>query len=166
MKWCFTRYTVGKFWFFLCLRVNFHTSLFWVPILAAGGPYWVPISKLGGPYKFIWQWDRTTTDPTTGSGSGFNYSAYGIWIHHSGGYGQWIWIQLQRIWIQQKLDQNPTTMDQDAMHGYDSQMMMVMHTVPKRVPTIGLWVWWFCLLLTNKRSTVWGPTCYGVLGLI
>ena len=65
-----------------------------------------------------------------------------------------------------KKDQNPTTMDQDAMHGYDSQMMMVMHTVPKRVPTIGLWVWWFCLLLTNQSSTVWGPTCYGVLDLV
>ena len=25
---------------FLCLRVKFHKSLFWVPILAAGGPYW------------------------------------------------------------------------------------------------------------------------------
>ena len=40
--------------FFLCLRVKFHKSLFWVPILAAGGPYWVPISqKVGsllGPY--------------------------------------------------------------------------------------------------------------------
>ena len=32
------------------LCVKFQKSLFWVPILAAGGPYWVPISKLGGPY--------------------------------------------------------------------------------------------------------------------
>ena len=58
MKWCFTRYTVGKFWFlFLCLRVK-HKSLFWVPILAAGGPYWVLISqKVGsllGPYFKAW----------------------------------------------------------------------------------------------------------------
>ena len=36
--------------FFLCLCVKFHKSLFWVPILAAGGPYWVPISqKVGSP---------------------------------------------------------------------------------------------------------------------
>ena len=54
MKWCFTRYTVGKFWFFLCLRVKFHKSLFWVPILAAGGPYWVPISQKVCPYFKAW----------------------------------------------------------------------------------------------------------------
>ena len=34
--------------FFLCLSAKFYKSLFWVPILAAGGPYytksWVPIS--------------------------------------------------------------------------------------------------------------------------
>ena len=40
--------------FYLCLRVKCHKSLFWVPILAAGGPYWVPISQkdgsLLGPY--------------------------------------------------------------------------------------------------------------------
>ena len=29
-------------------RVKFHKSLFWVPILAAGGPYWVPISQKAG----------------------------------------------------------------------------------------------------------------------
>ena len=29
-------------------RVKFHKSLFWVPILAAGGPYWVPISQIFG----------------------------------------------------------------------------------------------------------------------
>ena len=44
--------------FFLCLRVKFHKSLFWVPILAAGGPYWVLISqKVGsllGPYFKAW----------------------------------------------------------------------------------------------------------------
>ena len=34
--------------FFLCLRVKFHKSLFWVPILAAGGPYWVLISQKVG----------------------------------------------------------------------------------------------------------------------
>ena len=39
-----------KFWFFPCLRVKFHKSLFWVPMLAAGGPYWVPISQKMGPY--------------------------------------------------------------------------------------------------------------------
>ena len=33
-----------NFDFYLCLRVKFHKSLVWVPILAAGGPYWVPIS--------------------------------------------------------------------------------------------------------------------------
>ena len=54
MKWCFTRYTVGKFWFlFLCLRVK-HKSLFWVPILAAGGPYWVLISqKVGSLFQSL-----------------------------------------------------------------------------------------------------------------
>ena len=36
----FTRHTD----FFLCLSAKFYKSLFWVPILAAGGPYWVPIS--------------------------------------------------------------------------------------------------------------------------
>ena len=33
--------------FFLCLRVNFHKSLVWVPVLAAGGPYfkaWGPLT--------------------------------------------------------------------------------------------------------------------------
>ena len=56
------RFTLlANFDFYLCLRINFHTSSFWVLILAAGGPYWVlisqkmgpywvPISKLGGPY--------------------------------------------------------------------------------------------------------------------
>ena len=44
-------YTVlANFDFYLCLRINFHTSLFWVLILAAGGPYWVLIPKVGGPY--------------------------------------------------------------------------------------------------------------------
>ena len=43
-------YTVGNFDFYLCLRINFHTSLFWVLILAAGGPYWVLISQKMGPY--------------------------------------------------------------------------------------------------------------------
>ena len=42
------------FYFYLCLRVKFHKSLFGVPILAAGGPYWVPVSQkdgsLLGPY--------------------------------------------------------------------------------------------------------------------
>ena len=37
-----------NFDFYLCLRVKFHKSLFWVPILAAGGPYWVPISQKNG----------------------------------------------------------------------------------------------------------------------
>ena len=52
---------LANFDFYLCLRINFHTSAFWVLILAAGvligslfhkkmGPYWVLISKLGGPY--------------------------------------------------------------------------------------------------------------------
>ena len=47
-----------NFDFYLCLRVKFHKSLFWVPILAAGGPYWVPISQkngsLLGPYLKAW----------------------------------------------------------------------------------------------------------------
>ena len=38
---------LANFVFFLC--VKFHKSLFWVPILAAGGPYWVLISSLGIP---------------------------------------------------------------------------------------------------------------------
>ena len=41
---CFTRYTD----FFLCLSAKFYKSLFWVPILAAGGPYWVPITQKVG----------------------------------------------------------------------------------------------------------------------
>ena len=47
---------LANFVFFPC--VKFHKSLFWVPILAAGGPYWVPISqKVGsllGPYFKAW----------------------------------------------------------------------------------------------------------------
>ena len=40
--------------FFLCLCVKFHKSLFWVPILAAGGPYWVPISqKVGSLFQSL-----------------------------------------------------------------------------------------------------------------
>ena len=62
VKWCFTCYTVGKFWFFLCFNaLNFINrccvSLFWLLGVPAGslfykklGPYWVSISKLGGPY--------------------------------------------------------------------------------------------------------------------
>ena len=41
-------YTVGKFCFDLRLCINFHTSSFWVLILAAGGPYWVLISQKDG----------------------------------------------------------------------------------------------------------------------
>ena len=40
--------SLANFDFFLCLCVKFHKSLFWVPILAAGGPYWVPISQKAG----------------------------------------------------------------------------------------------------------------------
>ena len=36
--------------FYLCLRINVHTSLFWVLILTALGPYWVLISQKMGPY--------------------------------------------------------------------------------------------------------------------
>ena len=43
-------YTVGKFDFYLCLHINFHTLTFWVLILAAGGPYGVLISQKMGPY--------------------------------------------------------------------------------------------------------------------
>ena len=42
--------------FYFCLRVKFHKSSFWIPILAAEGPYlmksWVPISMFAGPYQF------------------------------------------------------------------------------------------------------------------
>ena len=45
---------LANFDFYLCLRINFHTSSFWVLILAARGPYWVLISQkngsLLGPY--------------------------------------------------------------------------------------------------------------------
>ena len=44
--------------FFPCLCVKFHKSLFWVLILASGGPYWVLISQkngsLLGPYLRAW----------------------------------------------------------------------------------------------------------------
>ena len=52
---------LAKFDFFPVLKcVKFHKSLFWVPILAAGGPHWVPISQkvrslfqnLGVPISF------------------------------------------------------------------------------------------------------------------
>ena len=43
---------LANFVFFLC--VKFHKSLFWVPILAAGGPYWVPISqKVGSLFQSL-----------------------------------------------------------------------------------------------------------------
>ena len=46
----YTLALLPNFDFYLCLRVKFHKSLFWVPILAAGGPYftkkWVPIGSL------------------------------------------------------------------------------------------------------------------------
>ena len=45
---------LANFEFCLCLRVKFHKSLFWVPILAAGGPYWVPISQKVCPYFKAW----------------------------------------------------------------------------------------------------------------
>ena len=49
---------LASFGFYLCLRINFHTSSFWVLILAAGGPYWVLILKkngsLLGPYLKAW----------------------------------------------------------------------------------------------------------------
>ena len=53
------RFTLlANFDFYLCLRINFHTSSFWVLILAAGGPNWVLISKkngsLLGPYLKAW----------------------------------------------------------------------------------------------------------------
>ena len=47
-----------NFDFYVCLRVKFHKSSFWVLILAAGGPYWVSISQkngsLLGPYLKAW----------------------------------------------------------------------------------------------------------------
>ena len=53
------RFTLlANFDFYLCLCINFHTSSFWVLILAAGGPYWVLISQkngsLLGPYLKAW----------------------------------------------------------------------------------------------------------------
>ena len=45
-----------NFDFYLCLRVKFHKSLFWVPILAAGGPYFTKngslSQSLGVPISF------------------------------------------------------------------------------------------------------------------
>ena len=47
-----------NFDFYVCLRIKFHKSSFWVLILAAGGPYWVSISQkngsLLGPYLEAW----------------------------------------------------------------------------------------------------------------
>ena len=37
-----------NFDFYVCLRIKFHKSSFWVLILAAGGPYWVSISQRNG----------------------------------------------------------------------------------------------------------------------
>ena len=49
---------LANFDFYLCLRINFHTSSFWALILAASGPYWVLISQkngsLLGPYLQAW----------------------------------------------------------------------------------------------------------------
>ena len=49
---------LANFDFYLCLRINFHTSSFCVLILAASGPYWVLISQkngsLSGPYLKAW----------------------------------------------------------------------------------------------------------------
>ena len=45
---------LANFDFYVCLRVKFHKSLFWVLILAAGGPYWVSISQKMGPYLKAW----------------------------------------------------------------------------------------------------------------
>ena len=43
-----------NFDFYLRLNVQFHKLLFWVPILAAGGPYWVPISqKVGSLFQSL-----------------------------------------------------------------------------------------------------------------
>ena len=39
----------SNFDFYLCLRINFHTSSFRVLIFAASGPYWVLISQKNGP---------------------------------------------------------------------------------------------------------------------
>ena len=38
VKLCFRFTLLANFHFYLCLRFNFHTSSFWVLILAAGGP--------------------------------------------------------------------------------------------------------------------------------
>ena len=49
---------LANFDFYLCLRINYHTSSFWALILAASGPYWVLISQkngsLLGPYLQAW----------------------------------------------------------------------------------------------------------------
>ena len=41
-----------NFEFYLWLRINFHKSSFWVPILAAGGPYFTKNLSLGVPFSF------------------------------------------------------------------------------------------------------------------
>ena len=49
---------LANFDFYLCLRINFHTSSLWVLILAAWGLYWVLISQINGsllgPYLKAW----------------------------------------------------------------------------------------------------------------
>ena len=45
---------LANFDFHLCLRINFHTSSFWVLILAASGPYFTKNGSLLGPYLKAW----------------------------------------------------------------------------------------------------------------
>ena len=53
------RFTLlANFDFYLCLRINFHTSSFWVLILAAGGPYWVLIYISGSLFSLFWLHSR------------------------------------------------------------------------------------------------------------
>ena len=52
-----------NFYVYLCLRINFHISLFWVLILADGGPYWVLISQK--KWVLIWSLSQSLEVPNS-----------------------------------------------------------------------------------------------------
>ena len=51
----------SNFDFYLCLHINFHTSLFRVFIFAASGPYWVLISQK--KWVLIWSLSQSLEVP-------------------------------------------------------------------------------------------------------